>query len=246
MRAPWFGSLKNQGSILVQSDLDRSHKSYDEKEELGYWATETREQALKKIYQDDSSLANWLKSFAEGRVWRDVGTGLSGILDLLKGSPKIISAVEPQLVCQKTLKDLGFDIAGSLDELPSESLEVCAFKKLKPNGALIIEVPHARDALLKNYHCFAFEDFTFWTVQQLLHTKMSLRVMAESAGFCCKEIIGFQRLPLASHLSWLTLGEFGAHVKWDDRSSSDLNEAYAVKLAQDNLTDTIIGVFVST
>ena len=252
---------KQSGVYVVQTEQDRSHQYYNEKEGLNYWGKDERSKLIKGTFEDDSRRAAMLTDMVRGKSWCDVGTGLGGILDLLNGIAAQISAVEPQPACRRTLKELGISAVSSLSEIPDHSLDVCtlfhvfehlddpmaffaeARLKLRNGGTLVIEVPHSRDALIEKYKNNAFQDFTFWTEHQLLHTKQSLTLMVEATGFRCTKMFGFQRYNLANHLYWLAAGKPGGHDVWREMTSTELNNAYAETLIKEDLTDTIIGVF---
>ena len=51
--------------------------------------------------------------------------------------------------------------------------------KLKKNGNLIIEVPHANNLLLKKLKIKSFINFTLWSEHLILHTKQSLKCFLE-------------------------------------------------------------------
>lgn len=48
------------------------------------------------------------------------------------------------------------------------------YKVLKPNGKIIIEVPHAKDILLNQLYSEEFKKFKLWSQHLILHTKKSL------------------------------------------------------------------------
>ena len=113
---------------------------------------------------------------------------------------------------------------------------------MAPGGTLIVEVPHARDALIERYKCPAFMDFTFWSEHVLLHTRASLGRMIEHAGFDVIGIRGLQRYPLANHLHWLSAGKPGGQVAWSDLTLPGLETEYADLLDRLDLSDTLWAV----
>ena len=115
-----------------------------------------------------------------------------------------------------------------------------AQKKLNTSGLLVIEVPHAKDALLSLYESDSFKKFTLWSEHLLLHTRESLKKFVEEAGFKVLNIQGIQRYSLANHLMWLAKGLPGGHKKWSQISSDLLNNEYEKILGNLDLTDTLL------
>lgn len=107
---------------------------------------------------------------------------------------------------------------------------------LKETGTLIVEVPHARDALISMYGCDAFRKFTFWEEHLILHTKKSLQVFLEQAGFKNVTVENAQRYPLPNHIYWLSEGKPGGQ---NVLSVTD-NGSYEQHLVEKDATDTII------
>lgn len=117
-------------------------------------------------------------------------------------------------------------------------------KSLKNGGKVVIEVPHARDFLLRDdMACDAFKSHTLWSQHLILHTRHSLGVMLGACGFKDILVRGVQRYPLSNHFQWLARGEPGGHMS--NISSIDtafLTDAYQTSLAKIDATDTIIAV----
>ncbi len=115
-------------------------------------------------------------------------------------------------------------------------------KKMVPGGKIILEVPHAKDALIQTFQNKPFMQFSFWSEHLLLHTRQTLQAFLEAAGFSDVIITGYQRYPLANHLFWLSQMKPGGHVEWNHFVSNDLDSAYSSVLARLDQTDTLIAV----
>ena len=148
------------------------------------------------------------------------------------------------------LSSLGEVQPGSLDVVtlfhvlehlthPLESLREIA-TRLGDAGTVLIEVPHARDALFTLYDSEPFKAFTFWSEHLVLHTRQSLKILLETAGFEQVEIRGRQRYPLSNHLHWLARQRPGGHEAWSCLNTTMLHEAYEAALAGIDRTDTLI------
>ncbi|MFH0887262.1 MAG: hypothetical protein V1843_03750, partial [bacterium] len=114
--------------------------------------------------------------------------------------------------------------------------------KMAPGGKIIVEVPHANDALLSLYDSPSFKKFTFWSEHLILHTRESLAVFLQEAGFASIVISGFQRYPLANHLYWLSRQKPGGHMEWAFLKTPGIDREYAAMLAAHNMTDTLIAI----
>tara|TARA_R110001592_G_scaffold198339_11_gene446539 strand:+ start:1218 stop:1631 length:414 start_codon:yes stop_codon:yes gene_type:complete len=112
-------------------------------------------------------------------------------------------------------------------------------KRMKENSTLIVEVPHANDALIKKYDCEKFKDFTFWSEHLILYTRDTLKKVLELSGFKNIEIFGEQRYNIFNHLHWLSKGEPGGSKKFG-LSDTDLIQNYDNFLKDNGMTDTLI------
>lgn len=231
---------------------------YENRDTFAYWRSADRAAALKATAADDRRRAEAIRDVVRGRRWLDVGTGAGGICDLLRDSAASVAAVEPQTGARECLIGLGYTVYAAMEEVADGSVDVMtlfhvyehipapldflvsAKRKLAPGGLLCIEVPHARDALLTQYDCAAFRDFTLWSEHLVLHTRESLTRFVGEAGFAVRSVQGIQRYPLANHLHWLSRGAPGGHAAWPHLVSSGLDHEYERTLASLDLTDTLV------
>lgn len=232
---------------------------YENKEGVEYWSAKTRDKALLKTVKDDQRRSEVLKPYILEKNYLDVGTGLGGILDLVKGMCKQAHGVEVQNEIREILNKLGYKIFPSLEALdisikydvislfhvfehlidPINSLQIIK-KSLSDEGLLIIEVPHANDFLIKLLDCAPFKKFTLWSEHLILHTRASLETMLKTVGFTDITVTGIQRYPLSNHLYWLSKGLPGGHDQWSFLDDNDLYNSYSKKLAELDMTDTLI------
>ena len=113
---------------------------------------------------------------------------------------------------------------------------------LNENGKIIIEVPHANDALLSLFDIEEFKKFTFWSEHLILHTRTSLDIYLKKAGFKNIVISGYQTYPLAYHLYWLNKKTPGGQVEYNYLSNENINIAYQDLLNKIDKTDTLIAI----
>ena len=256
-----------KSGLIFLSRIDHvAENYYSDQDGLSYWSEEGREAGLLATREDDERRAAMMRPLVKGKVFADVGTGLGGILDLLKADAKELHAVEPQRQAREMLQGLGYSAHASAAELASSGtkcdvitlfhvfehlLEPMSelkdlYEALAPGGKLIIEVPHAKDALLSTYDLEAFKAFTFWSEHLILHTRESLSRYLSVAGFTGIEVRGVQRYPLANHLYWLRHGKPGGQSIWPELNAPESASAYARMLENMDRTDTLVAVAQKT
>ncbi|OGE82667.1 MAG: hypothetical protein A2846_03350 [Candidatus Doudnabacteria bacterium RIFCSPHIGHO2_01_FULL_49_9] len=130
-----------------------------------------------------------------------------------------------------------------MEHLVNPVEELAAIRtKMAKGGKIVIEVPHARDFMISFLENEPFKQFTFWSEHLILHTRESLRIFLETAGFRNITIQGFQRYPLANHLHWLVRGQPSGHEIWRELRTPMLDQAYAGMLDGIDRTDTLIAI----
>ncbi|MEI8012399.1 MAG: class I SAM-dependent methyltransferase [Candidatus Omnitrophota bacterium] len=245
--------------FLSRSDhMERAH--YESRADLAYWGEVDRKAALATTAMDDERRSAQFREMIAGKLWLDVGTGLGGILELLGSSAAGVTAVEPQAGPRECLQKRGFQVYQSLEDLPDQKADTVTLfhvfehftdpleslrrirAVMKPGARIVIEVPHARDVLLSSFENDAFKAFTFWSEHLILHTRQSLTVFLESAGFQGITVSGYQRYPLANHLYWLAKGLPDGQKAWPHLRAPDAECAYAAMLENIDQTDTLIAV----
>ena len=253
----------SRSGVIFLSRIDHVGSTYyAEQEGLEYWSKEGRDEGLKATVEDDQRRAGMLRSMLAGKGYADVGSGLGGVLDFVKGAAAAIHAVEPQRIARATLEKLGYSAYASTGDLVASGVRLDLIslfhvfehmvepldelrrirEALVPGGTVVIEVPHARDALLTTYDLEAFKKFTFWSEHLVLHTRQSLERYLTAAGFTNIRVQGFQRYPLANHLVWLRDGQPGGQTKLLEMRDEAAEHAYAHLLDRLDRTDTIIAL----
>ncbi|OGJ16579.1 MAG: hypothetical protein A2632_00770 [Candidatus Pacebacteria bacterium RIFCSPHIGHO2_01_FULL_46_16] len=248
------------GAVVLSTTNHITDEYYKHQQQFLYWGSADRADAIKKTHQDDSRRAKDFLDIIQNKKYLDVGTGNGGILDLLGDEAALAEAVEPQDVVRKTLHELGYTVYPRLQAVPTDTYDVLsmfhvlehilepilllkeAYSALKKHGTIIVEVPHACDALIDLYKLDEFKKFTFWSEHLLLHTETTLTTFLEAAGFSNIEIIYQQRYPLSNHLYWLRHKKPGGQDIWNCINTPQLNDAYQQRLKELQLTDTIIAL----
>lgn len=199
-------------------------------------------------------LLRWL---AYGKAYLDFGSGQGLVAQEMAKIAASTRAVELHPVMREHLAKLGIESAPSLDALTGtydvislfhvlEHLEdpIAVLKRLgsflKPKGTIVVEVPSSDDALITLYGSKAFRDFTYWSPHLYLFNPGTLRTVARRAGLEVELLEQVQRYPLANHLHWLSHGKPGGHRVWDFLRDTGLDRAYAAKLAERGLCDTLV------
>lgn len=248
-----------RSEVILLSRSDHAEIShYETKRGFEYWGAADRTAAVRAGLEDAQRRYEQHKTILANKRWIDVGAGAGAALDLMAPLASKTVAVEPQEDARRALVDAGYEVYASLQEVPQGGYEAATLfhvfehlpdpiatlqtlrSKMSPGAVLIIEVPHARDFLLSFFDLEAFKAFTFWSEHLILHTRDSLRLFLEAAGFSDVSIHGCQRYPLANHLHWLTKGKPGGHVQWSFLRTRELDVAYGDMLAARDSTDTLV------
>ena len=199
--------------------------------------------------------------FYIGKDITDFGCGYGDFLKETKELTKSSVGIELQLDCIKELNNFGIRCENSLDMLKNNSIDTFflfhSFEhlpeplkilkeikcKLRKNGKLIIEVPHANDFLISTIKDENFINFTLWSQHLILHTKNSLNKFLDYAGFQNILIKGIQRYPLSNHLHWIINKKPGGHQsQFAFIDTNDLTKAYEQTLANLDSTDTLLAI----
>ena len=114
--------------------------------------------------------------------------------------------------------------------------------KLKKNGKIIVEVPHAEDFLILQNELKEFKNWTFRTEHLILHTHNSLRKYLSKAGFKKIDIQFYQRYDFSNHLGWFLKRKPGGHNFYKNIVSKNLNHVYCENLKKMGQTDTLIAI----
>jgi 2-polyprenyl-3-methyl-5-hydroxy-6-metoxy-1,4-benzoquinol methylase len=240
--------------------LRESTRSYAIGDHLSYYKQPARSAALLQCAEDDTRRLVQFRELARNATWLDIGAGLGGFLEQARLVCTEVIGVEPQEGLRQSATAASLTVLASTDNASSHHFDVVSLfhvfehlsdplavlaeakRCLKPNGTLIVEVPHARDFLLSFLNLEAFKEHTFWSEHLILHTRESLRTFLTAAGFKVSAVSGFQRYPLANHLHWLARHSRGGHKHWAFLRSDPLDTAYAAKLAELDATDTLIAI----
>jgi 2-polyprenyl-3-methyl-5-hydroxy-6-metoxy-1,4-benzoquinol methylase len=175
-----------------------------------------------------------LSSLAKSKIGIEIQKDFKNILN--KEKIKCVSSLE-----SVGLMDTVF-LFHTLEHLPDPIKTLKDIHtKLKPNGKIIIEVPHARDFLLTQLKNESFKNSTLWSQHLILHTRESLYSFLNSTGFKDIHIEGIQRYGLSNHMSWLKDGKSGGHKNnLSIFETENLKNAYADALSRLDANDTIV------
>jgi len=201
---------------------------------------------------DDTRRAKHLKDITKGKAVLDFGCGNGGFLRKVVANS--VCGIEIDRKAKQFCKDNGLDTFNDLDEVgkfdvitmfhviehlpdPISTLKEMA-KHLNKKGMIVVETPNANDALITLYHCKDFEEFTYWSEHPFLYSHVTLKKVAEEAGYVVKEMSQYQRYPLANHLYWMSHGKPNGHNVW----SFIQDDKYAEGLASIKKCDTIVAI----
>lgn len=240
--------------LLDRTDhIDITH--YESIDTGAYWNAENRAEALQKYAFDDERRFQQFKEQCIGKKLVDVGCGTGGFLDKVETVAQSVAGVEPQSAIRAELVSLGYEMYELPSSLPEEHFDLvtlfhtlehlvepiktlCELKRsLVPGGKIIVEVPHAKDALLALKD---FQNFTFWSEHLILHTKNSLTAFLIESGFKNVMVEGYQRYPVSNHLGWLLDKKPGGQNIYQQFDA--INEDYETMLKETDKTDTLIAI----
>lgn len=197
------------------------------------------------------------KRFIVNKDICDFGFGKGTFLKMSKNYAKTLSGIEFQKNYLIEAENFGVSCYENIDSAedsfdtvflfhvlehlphPLDTLEKI-HKSMRTNGKLIIEVPHANDYLFFNE---SFKDFTLWSQHLILHTRESLKLFLNHAGFNNIEIAGYQRFGLANHLDWFSKNKPGGHnSNFSIFEDEMLKQSYSNALSRIDKNDTLIAI----
>lgn len=243
------------GVIFLDS---MSHMRLSHYEEVGvgsygYWGQKDKGGGREKYEEDDRRRSKQFGLYFKQADVIDIGCGMGGLLEEIKSIAKSVAGVEPREGDRDELARRGYRMYRRAADAPAGQFDVaCLFHVfehatepldmlkdartlLRPGGTLLVEVPHARDVLMK---LDAFKAFTLWSEHLVLHTKESLRRYLKAAGFKNIRIEGFQRYPLGNHVGWLVDSKPGGQSRYSFPEGAVV--AYEKALKETDQTDTLI------
>lgn len=244
-------------------DLQNSKNYSEESLEEYFVGTDIKELSLQEIrketFKDDKRRIEYIENMLNGDNSKnilDFGCGTGGFLKLLKNKCNSYG-VEMSDIYRNILNNDELEVYKSIDEVNIKFDIICLWhvfehlddpigiltqikNYLKPDGIILIEVPHAEDVLMTRYNNLEFKKFNYWSEHLILHTKESLKKFIESSFLKIDYIRGIQRYNLSNHLYWLSNNKPGGHRKWVDLSTTVLDKEYEDILNNINSTDTLI------
>ena len=175
-------------------------KQYENSEYLE-WSPRQKIDAMKDEHNLSRRL-NDLKHFFFVFLFCDFGCGSGLILQSINKTSESAVGIEMQKKHQLSLQKLNikcfnefqpehnnfFDVISLfhvLEHLPNPIKTLNEIhSNLKSGGKIIVEVPHAKELLLRDFtFCEEYKKFTLWSQHLILHTRNSLSLFLDRAGF---------------------------------------------------------------
>lgn len=197
----------------------------------------------------------------KGRRVLDFGSGNGAFLRLAYTTAANVVGVDMDQSHAARYKAAGIPFYANLDLVPDGEMYDCITlfhvldhianplpvleklgNMLAEDGTLVVETPNADDALLSFYHCEAFANFTYYASHVFIYSTRSLDMTLRRANLDVKSISGLQRYPLSNHLYWLAKGKPGGQRAWTRLNDAVLDAAYARKLEEEGVCDTLVAL----
>ncbi|HNQ50915.1 MAG TPA: class I SAM-dependent methyltransferase [Candidatus Omnitrophota bacterium] len=221
---------------------------------------------LRETECDDERRFRFYESSLRSKALLDFGCGAGGFLLKARRVCSLACGIEPEQRLQSHYGEQNLSVYPDLKALEAERSRTMQFdvvslfhvlehlpdprrtlrelsRRLAPRGRIVVEVPHAHDALLSLYQNKPFSRFTYWSCHLFLFTAPTLGKLAEQAGMKVDYIKQVQRYPLSNHLYWLARGRPGGHSVWGFLDSAMLHDAYEKQLASIGCCDTLAACF---
>ncbi|MGZ3655135.1 MAG: class I SAM-dependent methyltransferase, partial [Bdellovibrionota bacterium] len=175
------------GLVFLSDSKGISEKFY-ENSGMYDFAVPDRARLLAEEAADTKRRIGMLAPLVAGQRVLDFGCGAGAVIAGLKPYAADVSAVELNQSHRETIRrELGILVEKGLAEVPGSFDWITLFHvlehlkdpvgelakirtRLAPGGKVLVEVPHANDALLSYYNVEAFKDFTYWTCHLYLFT----------------------------------------------------------------------------
>lgn len=224
------------------------------------WSDLNIDERLQVFRDDDIRRYNMVNEICIGKNVLDFGCGFGGFISFISRVAHTCSGVELGRTEREYLNTKGIECFRTIDDCQRKFDVITMFhtfehltnphawlkrfsEYLVKDGYLIIEVPNGNDALLSLYESEKFADFTYWSAHLFLYTIKSLSMLIEKTGYFNILSAGqVQRYSLANHLMWLSKGLPGGDKVWNYLNSNELNTAYAKKLEELEMCDTLFFV----
>jgi SAM-dependent methyltransferase len=247
---------RNCGLVFLSDSRAISEEFY-EKSGMYEFEVPDREALLKEEEGDTLRRVSALSPLLSGKRYLDFGCGAGAVALGVRKFCADAAVVELNRFHREALNGVGgLRVSSSLSGLAGQFDLVTLFhvlehlpdpistlaeirERLAPGGKVIVEVPHAKDALISRYDLDSFKAATYWSCHLYLFTSETLNLVFQKAGFSGADVQFVQRYPLANHLYWLAKGKPGGHKLWKDLSTPALDAGYAANLAKLELSDTL-------
>lgn len=257
---------KKEGIIFLEKVITNKNyysKIYKSKLKKGRYISETNflngKKIINKRVDDDKRRLKDFKKLILNKKICDFGCGFGGFLLKSRSYAKQITGVELGLNCRNYLdkkKIINFKDVSQLNEkydlitlfhtlhyIPNQIKTLKTLKKkLNKKGKIIIEVPNAKDILLKKDVLPEFKQFSFCKESLIWHTEKSLKLFLKKSGFKNIQIKMLQRYGLENHMGWYLYRKPGGHEFFKNMISQNLNNSYKKFIKKNKLSDSLIAI----
>jgi len=252
----YYPRTRDRGDIAVLKSSVNDLIILDKDPGIDYSAQPAFEPSA--TYEDITRRKKRIASYFHGQSYLDIGAANGNMLKSCAEIFDIVEGVEPNYEMSKHIPFMTYD---SIEELEPDKYSMVTMyhvlehipnpieflsrvrESMSTGGILIIEVPHAKDALLTYYDLEEFKAFTFWSQHLILYTRDVLCKILREAGFTSETTFGDQRYNLSNHMYWLKERKPGGQYKFRMRAPQ-LESKYTLWLEGRDMTDTIVAIGV--
>ena len=197
------------------------------------------------------------RGLLRGRVL-EVGSATGYFLEAAAQAPEVAEAsgAEPDEAQRGFARERGIATRASLEDFAGERFDLIALfhvlehlrdpvavlrdlaARLRPGGALAVEVPNLDDALLGAYRIPEFERFYWHPAHACYFSRETLARAARAAGLDAR-VEPLQRYTLSNHLHWAVRRAPGGQRWLEGLLSPETERAYAADLCRSFRCDTL-------
>lgn len=228
------------------------------------YRAEYGEDSVEERYEADRAEAaarvDRIVTLAGGGALLEVGTGSGAFVEAVRPHVERVVGVEPDVATRSWLSERGNEVVADLADLDDGAqfdvvvlfhvlehvLDPVAFLHrlavhLRPQGALVVEVPNVGDALVEVYRVPTYLPFYYQKAHLWYFGRATLGAAFQAAALEV-EIEGVQRYGLGNHIHWMLAGEPGGEGRFGEVVDAAADAAYRHSVVASGHADTLCAI----